>query len=442
MSNERSAIHRPGSLIDIQASDRAILVSLEREGTDWESSLEEMKALADTAGVEVAGVFTQRRHRPDQSLYLGSGKAEELYTYIRAEDANTVIVNDELVPTQQRNLEDAVAVRVIDRTQLILDIFAQRAHTKEGKLQVEVAQIQYMLPRLVGIGKELSDQGGAAAMGGGGARGPVGARGPGETKLETDRARIRRRLTELRRDLDEVRKQRRQQRQGRRKLPYPVAVLVGYTSAGKSTLLNRLTGSDVLVDAKLFATLDPTTRRVDLPEGWGVLLTDTVGFIRELPHSLVAAFRATLEEVTEADLLLHVIDVSHPEWEKQARAVREVLEELEAGDKPVIIVLNKIDKIGDTYELRRQVAEMENAVYISAAAGDGLPQLLDKMAEVLSKTLVPVHLWVPYQRADLVAYLHERGRVLQEDYLEDKIYIQAQVPKDILGAVKPFMIAA
>ncbi len=292
MSNERSAIHRPGSLIDIQASDRAILVSLEREGTDWESSLEEMKALADTAGVEVAGVFTQRRHRPDQSLYLGSGKAEELYTYIRAEDANTVIVNDELVPTQQRNLEDAVAVRVIDRTQLILDIFAQRAHTKEGKLQVEVAQIQYMLPRLVGIGKELSDQGGAAAMGGGGARGPVGARGPGETQLETDRARIRRRLTELRRDLDEVRKQRRQQRQGRRKLPYPVAVLVGYTSAGKSTLLNRLTGSDVLVDAKLFATLDPTTRRVDLPEGWGVLLTDTVGFIRELPHSLVAAFRA------------------------------------------------------------------------------------------------------------------------------------------------------
>jgi len=429
------------TLKEVTTTDRAILVALEQEGTDWEESLEELKALADTAGIEVAGVFSQKRARPDTATYLGAGKAEELYSFVQDVEASVIILNDELSPVQQRNLEEAVGVRVIDRTQLILDIFAQRAHTKEGKLQVELAQLDYLLPRLVGIGKELSDLGGAAAMGGGGARGPVGARGPGETKLEADRSRIRKRLTELRAGLEEVRKQRRQQRQGRRKLPFPVAALVGYTSAGKSTLLNRLTGANVLVDARLFATLDPTTRRVELPDGWGVLITDTVGFIRNLPHGLVAAFRATLEEVTEADLLLHVVDASHPRWKKQAEAVYEVLKEIGAEDKPVITLLNKCDRVQDTYELRCQMMEMENAVYISALTGDGIPQLLDKIVQVLRKMLVPVHLWIPYQRGDLVAMLHESARVLREEYLADKIHIQAEIPKNLLGAVKPYVIA-
>ncbi|MFA6666659.1 MAG: GTPase HflX, partial [Armatimonadota bacterium] len=358
---------------EIISSDRAVLVSLEfgNEVQDA-ASLAELRELASTAGAEVLGEFIQRRQKPDAALYLGRGKAEELYTEVKALDANLVIVNEELTPTQQRNLEEAVSVRVIDRTGLILDIFAQRAQTREGKLQVELAQLQYLLPRLAGYSTSLSRLGGG-----------IGTRGPGETKLEADRRRIRNRIADLTDEMEEVRQHRRVQRAGRRRLPFPSAALVGYTSAGKSTILNTLSGSDVLVDRKLFATLDPTTRRVVLPDGSAVLLTDTVGFIRNLPHGLVAAFRATLEEVTEADLLIHVVDATHPDMAAQIEAVRGVLAELGVEDKPTITAFNKSDLVADQYTLRRLVADTPNSVYISAHTKDGIPQFM----ALISKTL-------------------------------------------------------
>ncbi|MBC8143396.1 MAG: GTPase HflX [Armatimonadetes bacterium] len=323
---------------------------------DLDARLDELEDLAATAGVETVARIAQRRKQADVTFLIGHGKADELHAEVKSRNATLAIFDDELSPTQQRNLGEAMQTRIIDRTQLILDIFAQRARTREGKLQVELAQLTYLLPRLGSLYTKFERQQGGIGVRGGG----------GETKLELDRRKVRERITELEKDLDDVRKQRRQQRNSRRKLPFPTAALVGYTSAGKSTLLNLLSGSEVLADAMLFSTLDPTTRRVVLPDGRGILLTDTVGFIRNLPTDLVAAFRATLEETTEADFLIHVVDASSPEADRQRDAVDETLQAIDAGDKPTITVFNKSDRIDDRQELQNLILQVPNSVYMSA----------------------------------------------------------------------------
>ncbi len=355
-------------------AERAVLVAVERRGTSLDSDLEELKQLVATAGGTPVATVTQRRDHPSPATYLGSGKLEEVRELAIAHQADVVIVDDELTPIQQRNLGEFLERRVLDRTQLILDIFAQRARTREGKLQVELAQLSYLLPRLSGLYTKFERQAGG-----------IGLRGPGETKLEADRRQIRRRIADLNRELDEVRKHRRVQRANRVRTGFPTAALVGYTSAGKSTLLNALCGADVYADPKLFATLDPTTRRARLPGGRPILITDTVGFLRRLPHGLVAAFRATLEETLEADVLLHVVDASSPEMEEQMEAVIDVLTELHIQDKPILTVLNKIDRVRDTYRLRERVAHDPNTVYISALTGDGLGSLLQRLERVLEE---------------------------------------------------------
>jgi GTP-binding protein HflX len=358
----------------VQNKERAVVVALEDRDGGWEADLQELEELLSTAGAEAAAVVTQRRDMPNPAMFVGKGKAEEVHTIVLEEKADVVVVDADLTPTQQRNLAEAVGTRVIDRTQLILDIFAQRARTKEGKLQVELAQLNYLLPRITAEYTRFERQ-----VGG------IGVRGPGETQLETDRRRIRRKISDLEKDLDQVRQHRQVQRGSRERAGLATAALVGYTSAGKSTLLNTLSGSDVYVDPKLFATLDPTTRRVILPSGRPVLVTDTVGFIRHLPHHLVAAFRATFEETMLSDLLLHVVDISHPRSEEQITAVNEVLESLELAHKPTITVMNKSDQVKDTFRLRELVAHRPDHIYISALTGDGLPQLKAKIEQVLER---------------------------------------------------------
>jgi GTP-binding protein HflX len=358
----------------VERRERAVLAAIEPPHVDITGDMEELQELVTTAGAEVGDALVQRRALPDAGSFLGKGKLEELQALVLEESADLVVVDADITGTQQRNLQDAVGVRVIDRTQLILDIFAQRARTKEGKLQVELAQLTYLLPRITSVYTQFERQAGG-----------IGLRGPGETKLESDRRRIRRRIADLQEELEQVRKHRLVQRSARDKLRLPTLALVGYTSAGKSTLLNVLSGSQVYVDPKLFATLDPTTRRIRLPDGRPALLTDTVGFIRNLPHHLVAAFRATLEETEEATLLLHVVDASHPRMEEQMAAVHTVLQELGVDDKPTITVLNKSDRVRDTFMLREFVANHHDAAYISALTRDGLPHLLDKIQQVLDR---------------------------------------------------------
>jgi GTPase len=367
---------RTSQLHEVRTRDRALLVALEHN-EEWRDDLDELRQLATTAGVEIVEEFTQRRRDPATATYLGAGKLEELAAIVQETGANLVIVDGELSPTQHRNFEDAVEARVIDRTQLILDIFAQRARTAEGKLQVELAQLTYLMPRLAGQGTALSRLGGGAAGAG------TGSRGPGETKLELDRRRIRGRVSDLKKELNEVQKRRGVQRSSRDSLHMGTVSLIGYTSAGKSTLLNRLAGSEVYTDPKLFATLDPTTRRVRLPSGRDCLMTDTVGFIRQLPTHLVAAFRATLEEAMGADVLIHVVDASSPRMDAQMEAVNGVLADLGAADKFILTALNKTDQIKDWYELRRRVASQPNTVYVSALSGDGADGLLKKLEDLI-----------------------------------------------------------
>ncbi len=349
-------------------------MAVERKGGDhFDRDLQELQELVNTAGGTAVAVVTQRREAPSPSTYLGKGKVTEVKEECAAHGADLVIFDDELTPVQQRNLGEALERRVLDRTQLILDIFAQRARTREGKLQVELAQLNYLLPRLSSLYTKFERQ-----------QGGIGLRGPGETKLEADRRRVRQRISDLSRQIEEVRKQRKVQRTNRAREGFHTAALVGYTSAGKSTLLNALAGADVYADPKLFATLDPTTRRTVLPGGRPILISDTVGFIRRLPHGLVAAFRATLEETMEADVLLHVVDASSPEMEEQMEAVMEVLTDLHIQDKPIVTVLNKIDLVPDTSHLREMVAKHPDTVYISALTGDGLRQLLITVERVLA----------------------------------------------------------
>jgi GTP-binding protein HflX len=415
---------------EVSDGERAVLVSVEPDEELRPYAVEELTALAKTAGAEVVGEFYQRRDRPDPAYYIGPGKTQELYAGVQDTNANLVVVDSELSPVQARNLEEAVKCRVIDRTQLILDIFAQRAHTREGKLQVALAQLTYLLPRLSNLYTKFERQ-----QGGIGVRG-----GAGETKLETDRRKVRATISDLEAQIAEIRSTRQQQRAQRRKLPFPTAALVGYTSAGKSTLLNTLSGSEVFADPKLFATLDPTTRRVVLPDGWAILLTDTVGFIRNLPTHLIAAFRATLEETIEADFLIHVVDASHPHRAVQLQAVLDVLDALGAGDKPVITALNKADLVKDQYALRALVTDMENACYLSARTAEGVPHLMDRIVRTLQSLLVAVRLRVPYDRSDLVAQCYEIGRVLKADYREDGIYVEAHITRDLAGRVRPYAV--
>ncbi len=358
--------------------ERAILVGLEIFQIDrdnlWrsEDSLAELEQLTKTAGVKIVGYATQRRDKPDATYYIGRGKVEELKALKEELGADLVIFDMELNPSQQRNLEDSLKVKVIDRTALILDIFAQRARSNEGKIQVELAQLNYLLPRLAGRGTMLSRLGGG-----------IGTRGPGETKLETDRRRIRARISQLKRKIEKISKHRALQRRGRRAKAFPLASLVGYTNAGKSALFNTLTRAEVKVENKLFATLDPTIRSVYLPNRQIILLSDTVGFIQKLPHQLVSAFRATLEEVTEADFLLHVIDASHPKAREQSQAVYSILKELDILDKPLITVFNKIDKLSAREEVNILIQEVEVGVAISALTGEGISELLEAIAEML-----------------------------------------------------------
>lgn len=399
--------------------------------------MDELAQLAETAGIEVVGRTYQRLEAVNPSTYIGSGKVDEIRSLREGLEYDTVIFDDELSARQLRELEETLEVKVLDRTALILDIFAQHAHTHEGRLQVELAQYEYRLPRLTRAWTHLARQsGGSAARGGAGG---VGLRGPGETQLEIDRRDISRRIAQLKRELEQVRKHRQQYRRHREWAKLPVIAIVGYTNAGKSTLLNALAGADVLVEDKLFATVDPTTRRVEMRNGQEVLFTDTVGFIRKLPTTLVAAFRATLEEIAEADVLLHVVDISHKNAPEQAQVVGQVLSELGATEQPIVTALNKIDLLEDAAVARSSARDFPNAVAISAQQKVGLEELLDVVATALSESWVHVQVRIPYSEGDLVSLLHERGVVSAETHEPSGTQIAGRVPRWLLGRLRPYV---
>ncbi|MEU7984063.1 GTPase HflX [Streptosporangium canum] len=405
--------------------ERVVLVGVWTSGTatDAENSLLELKLLAETAGSEVLEGVIQRRQKPDTATYIGSGKAQELADIVSATGADTVVCDGELSPGQLRQLEEVVKVKVIDRTMLILDIFAQHAKSREGKAQVELAQLNYLLPRLRGWGGNLSRQVGGRAAGGVG----MGGRGPGETKIELDRRRIRERMAKLRRQIIEMTTSRVTKRARRQEREVPAVAIAGYTNAGKSSLLNRLTGAGVLVEDSLFATLDPTVRRAHTPEGRLFTLADTVGFVRHLPHQLVEAFRSTLEEVGDADLILHVVDGSHPDPESQLAAVREVVADIEgARDIPEIVVINKAD-VADPVVLAQLTAREKHTVVVSARTGAGIDELLAVIERELPRFDQEVRLLVPYQRGDLISRAHKEGEVLGVEHTEDGTILHARV---------------
>ena len=398
-----------------------------------QASLEELSALADTAGADEAERVLQRRQEPDPATFVGKGKAEELRDISNVVDADTVIFDDELSPAQSRNLEKILGRTAIDRTALILDIFAQHAHTPAGKAQVELAMLRYRLPRLRGKGKALSQQAGG-----------IGTRmGGGETKLEVDRRRLLRRVTKLEDELKELTKNRQTQRKARARSRLPTITIVGYTNAGKSTLLNRLTDAGVLVQDRLFATVDPTTRRLDLPGGERVLVTDTVGFVRKLPHQLVQAFRSTLDEVAEADLLIHVVDASAADPRAHMDAVRTVLRDIGADDVPELIVFNKADLIGQTSvdpdDAKRLLQSHPGSVLLSAQSGEGIDRLLDVVGERLREMTHVVELVVPYDRGDVVAAVHRAGEVVSESHDEDATRLWARIRPEDLGRFREFV---
>ena len=390
-----------------------------------EASLAELALLTDTAGADPVAEEMQRRDTPDPATFIGKGKAEELRELVEMLDIDVVIFDDELSPAQQRNLEKLFKVDVVDRVALILDIFAQHAHSQAGMLQVELAQLRYRLPRLRGRGVEMSQQGAG-----------IGTRGPGETQLEVDRRRILRRIAKLERDLAGVARVRDTQRKARRRNEHPLVALVGYTNAGKSTLLNRLTGAGVLVEDRLFSTLDATVRRLALPGGETVLLSDTVGFVRKLPHQLVESFRSTLEEVVDADLLVHIVDASSPEAERQVAAVRSVLRELGAGELPELLVANKLD-VADPEAL--VALKGLGAVAVSAATGEGVEEFLERLVSRLRALNAVVELSVPYERGDVLAALHREGEVLVEVHDEHATRVRARLPRGTADRFREFL---
>lgn len=416
--------------------ERVVLVGVWTEGTveDAENSLAELAALAETAGSQVLEGLIQRRSRPDPATYIGRGKVDDLRDIVQSTGADTVICDGELSPSQLRNLEQRVRVKVVDRTALILDIFAQHAKSREGKAQVELAQLEYLLPRLRGWGETLSRQAGGSARGAGGG---VGLRGPGETKLETDRRRIRARISRLRREIAGMRTAREVKRSRRARHGVPAVAIAGYTNAGKSSLLNRLTGADVLVENALFATLDPTTRRTQTNDGRVYTLSDTVGFVRHLPHQLVEAFRSTLEEVAEADLIVHVVDGAHPDPEEQVRAVREVLAEVGADRLPELLVVNKIDAAAEETLLRLK-RRWPDAVFVSARTGEGIDELRAAIEGRLPRPAVELRVTIPYHRGDLVARTHQRGEVLGTWHTDEGTLMQVRVDEALAAELAPF----
>lgn len=414
--------------------ENVILVGVWTSGTveEAEVSLRELAALAETAGSVVRGGVLQRREKPDNATYLGSGKARELAQLVAETKADTVIVDSELSPNQRRNLEDVAKVKVIDRTTLILDIFAQHAKSREGKAQVELAQLEYLLPRLRGWGESMSRQAGGRAGAGDG----IGARGPGETQIELDRRRIHQRMVKLKRDIAGMEPARRTQRANRRRHALPSVVVVGYTNAGKSSLMNRLTDAGVLVENALFATLDPTVRRSATDDGRVYTISDTVGFVRSLPTQLVEAFRSTLEEAAEADLLLHVVDASHADPVGQVDAVHAVLADVEgAEDVQELIVLSKAD-LADPVDLAALRSRYPGSVFVSAKTGEGFDELRGRIAELLPRPSVKVDVTVPFDRGDLVSRTHIEGEILSEEYSEDGTVISALVDPELAADLR------
>jgi len=426
----------------IRPVEHAVIVVAQLPGDtdhDVDASLDELEALLDTAGAEVLERVVQRRVSADPATFIGRGKVADLRELVAAVGADAVVFDDDLTPAQQRTLEEKIGQKVLDRTIVILDIFAQHATSREGKAQVELAQLSYLLPRLRGWGQALSRQAGGRAAGGVG----IGGRGPGETQLEVDRRRINRRMAKLRRDLGDYDRIRRTKAAERERRQVLTAALVGYTNAGKSSLLNRMTGADVLVQDQLFATLDATVRRLELPDGRETVMTDTVGFIRKLPHGLVEAFKSTLEESIRADLLLHVVDASHPEAEAHIVAVREVLAEIDADELPELVVLNKIDaadrRTVDALARRVEQHTGRAPVLVSATTGEGTDDLLEAISTHLPGRRVRITAHVPYERQDLVAQAHRQGEVHAEKHDEHGTVLDATVDEEVARQLRPWL---
>ncbi len=425
--------------------ERAFLVGVElyqqKTFLALADSLTELALLADTSGLEVVGELTQKLDRPHVKTYIGPGKVEELHSLVEETLTQVVIFDDELSPRHQRELQEDLGrnVRVLDRTALILDIFAQHAHTSEGMLQVELAQYEYYLPRLTGQWTHLERQAGGGG-GRAGSTGGVGLRGPGETQLEVDKRAIRKRIAHLKKELEKVRAHRMRYRSQRKQSRIPTVALVGYTNAGKSTLLNKLAKSDVFVADQLFATLDPTTRRVELPGGYQALITDTVGFIQKLPTTLIESFHATLEEIVEADLLLHVVDISHPNALNQFESVQQTLEELGAHHIPVVTALNKMDKLRDPESAREVVSRFSKAVAISGLKGNGISDLLRAIQEALYETYAPILVRLPYQQGALISLFHEAGQVERIEHGRGGVLMQGRIPGRLLAQFKGWQV--
>ncbi len=413
-------------------TDAVLLVGVQIRGQEeWKvkDTMDELAQLAESAGAVVAGRFLCRQQQIKAGHYVGTGKAQEIADWIKEHPVSMVVFDDDLTPAQGRNLEQVLETRVLDRTQLILDIFAQRAHTKEGSLQVELAQHQYLLPRLRNMWTHLERQ-----------KGGIGLRGPGETQLEMDRRRIEALLKTIKRDLKLVRTRRTEQRRGRRRHGWALVSIVGYTNAGKSTLLNRLSGAEIYVENQLFATLDPTTRQVELPNAESMLMTDTVGFIQKLPHHLVDSFKATLEEVVEADLIVHVIDASHPQVDNQIEAVHKVLDEIGGLDKPMLYVFNKIDEERGRNAARRLMHQFPKSVSVSALTGEGTDFLLDELADCLKGRKIELKLSVPLSEGKLLATLQKNSSILEEEYEGANAVLLVRVSAQLAAQCKPFSL--
>lgn len=418
------------SPLEAKAEETAFLVFINEEEDEDDYVEAELEGLCEAAGLRCVGMMRQRLDRPYKTYFLGSGKADELAAAVQDTQPDVVIFDGELSGIQLRNLNEKLQHKVVDRTQLILDIFARRARTREGHLQVELAQLTYMMPRLMSVYTKFERQ-----------RGGIGMRGPGETKLESDRRMVRDKIAKLSDEIEDVKRHRDQQRAARRKNPYPFAAIVGYTSAGKSTLMNRLAHTDLLADAMPFATLDPTTRKVDLSDGYSVFLTDTVGFIRNLPTHLVAAFRSTLEEVITADFILHVIDASNPDWDMQRDAVLETLETLGASEVPCLTVFNKIDLVTTPGLADRMVEDWPPAVAISSLTGAGIDELQRQMIAMVQEHLGRVRCLVPYAQSSLVDDCFKFGRVITQEHREDGILLEAEVVAELRAKLAPFAVA-
>ena len=402
------------------ATEKTVLVGLEHDGVsrwDLEESMSELRELAATAGANVVDTVTQKLQHPTAPYYIGKGKAEEVAAICTEHGAGSIIFDDELSPAQGRNLETVTSKKILDRTQLILDIFARRARSREGRLQIELAQLQYLLPRLTRMWTHLSRQ-----------TGGIGTRGPGETQLEVDRRRVQERISRLQKDLEEVRKHRAIQREGRARHQWPVVAIVGYTNAGKSSLLNRLTNAGVIAEDKLFATLDPTTRQFVLPNKLKVLFTDTVGFIRKLPTTVIESFKATLEDLKSADLLVHVVDVSHPQWEEHIAATEAVIRELEADGKHTLIVFNKIDRLSNPEAVEAALERYPNSVAVSVKTGENLEDFVDELQNQLSAWRLRQKFRIPQSDSVALAELHRAGHVVEITYEGDDALVTAHIP--------------